>query len=72
MTAEEQERLWRFIELADQARIAYQTETAWEMHEAGIGPSPMLPAARAHRDTQAIAEYSNRRQMIVAQSRRRQ
>jgi len=72
MTAEEQEQLWRFIELAEQARIAYQTEKAWEMHDAGIGPSPMQQAARTHRDTQAIADYSNRRQTVVAQSRRRQ
>jgi len=45
MTAEEQEQLWRFIELSEQARIAYQTEKAWEMHEAPAQKQPYLRPA---------------------------
>ena len=59
MTAEEYERLWRFIELSKETKIEYQTEKAWEMRAANIGPSPMETALRAwQHEAEQIADAS--------------
>jgi len=69
MTPEEYERIWTWIELSTQAVIDYQIEKCWELHDAGMGPSPIQEAAHTIRDSNLIAEHARNRHTVVEQSR---